>query len=64
MQNIDAAIFKRAARVLKTHEFRFKVPDVLAENTEVVYNPKHGLDVLTDESAGECKYFQKFPHKC
>jgi len=49
-KNIDNAIFKRAARVLETQEFRLKVPEILAENTEIVYNPNSGLDVVTDEN--------------
>ncbi|CAG9760737.1 unnamed protein product [Ceutorhynchus assimilis] len=50
LQNIDNAIYKRAARVLETQEFRVKVPQAIAENTEIVYNPKSGLDIATDEN--------------
>ncbi|KAF7279537.1 DUF1676 domain-containing protein Osi20 [Rhynchophorus ferrugineus] len=49
-KDIDAAIFKRAARVLQTQEFRMKVPSVIAEGTDIVYNPDSGLDIVTDEN--------------
>ncbi|CAG9817452.1 unnamed protein product [Phaedon cochleariae] len=54
-KNIDAAIFKRAARFLKTHEFRFKVPEAVLDQTEVIYNPKSGLDILTKETEEESR---------
>lgn len=47
------------SRVLKTHEFRFKVPEVLLDQTEVVYNPKSGLDIVTKETTKECEYLVK-----
>ncbi|XP_018321601.1 uncharacterized protein LOC108734511 [Agrilus planipennis] len=49
-KNIDAAIFKRAARVLKTHEFRVKLPEIFFGDSEVVYNPRTGLDVVDSET--------------
>ncbi|RZB40962.1 uncharacterized protein BDFB_008498 [Asbolus verrucosus] len=49
-KNIDAAIFKRTAKVLKTHEFRFKLPEMIFDRTEIIYNPKTGLDVATADS--------------
>ncbi|XP_066154593.1 uncharacterized protein Osi20 [Euwallacea fornicatus] len=49
-QNIDNAIYKRVARVLETQEFRMRVPEVLAESTDIVYNPYSGLDVITNEN--------------
>ncbi|CAH0555711.1 unnamed protein product [Brassicogethes aeneus] len=54
-KNIDAAIFKRAARVLNTHEFKLKVPDVIMENTEIVYNPVSGLDITSPNAALESR---------
>lgn len=53
LQNIDAAIFKRAAKVFKSHEYRLKLPEMIFDKTEIVYNPKTGLDVATTDS--ECK---------
>ncbi|KAK9692584.1 Protein of unknown function (DUF1676) [Popillia japonica] len=50
MQNIDAAIYKRAARVLKTHEFRFKLPEIVFGEAEMVYNPQKGLDFETQDN--------------
>ncbi|XP_019870355.2 uncharacterized protein LOC109598892 [Aethina tumida] len=50
-KNIDAAIYKRVARVLNTHEFKLHVPNVLLENTDIVYNPVTGLDVKTEEES-------------
>ncbi|XP_050310642.1 uncharacterized protein LOC126746433 [Anthonomus grandis grandis] len=49
-KNIDNAIFKRVERVLKTQEFRMRVPELLAESTEIVYNPRSGVDIVTDEN--------------
>nr|CAH7742909.1 unnamed protein product [Callosobruchus chinensis] len=55
-KNIDAAIFKRVARVVQTHVFRLQVPEMLMEKAEIVYNPKSGLDIESkateDESRG------------
>jgi hypothetical protein len=53
LQNVDAAIFKRAAKVFKTHEIKVKLPEMIFDKTEIVYNPKSGLDVATTDS--ECK---------
>ncbi|KAH1009411.1 hypothetical protein HUJ04_001770 [Dendroctonus ponderosae] len=50
VQNIDNAIYKRAARVLETQEFKLRVPEILAENTDIVYNPATGLDIVADEN--------------
>ncbi|GJQ71849.1 hypothetical protein Trydic_g11527 [Trypoxylus dichotomus] len=50
MKNIDGAIYKRAARVLKTHEFRYKLPEIIFGETEMVYNPQRGLDFETSEN--------------
>lgn len=55
-QNMDAAILKRVARVFKTNEFRFKVPEALMEGTQIVYNPKSGLDIDMKETENECKF--------
>ncbi|KAJ8926666.1 hypothetical protein NQ314_020945 [Rhamnusium bicolor] len=52
-KNIDAAIFKRAARVLKTHEFRFKLPQMIFDETEIVYNPRSGLQISSPASEEE-----------
>lgn len=34
---------------MTTHEFRFRIPKVLLEKTDLVYNPNTGLDVDTHE---------------
>lgn len=52
-QNIDSAIFKRIARIFKTHEFRIALPEAIFEKTELVYNPKTGLDVASTDNEGE-----------
>lgn len=52
IQNLDAAIFKRAARVLKTHEFRMQLPEMVFGDSEVVYNPYSGLDIKSHEPEG------------
>lgn len=52
LQNVDAAIFKRVARVFKTHEIRYKLPEMIFGDMEVVYNPRDGLDVNTAENEG------------
>ncbi|CAH1375116.1 hypothetical protein MTP99_016540 [Tenebrio molitor] len=49
-KNVDAAIFKRAAKVFKTHEIKVKLPEMIFDKTEIVYNPKSGLDVATTDS--------------
>ncbi|CAH1966044.1 unnamed protein product [Acanthoscelides obtectus] len=54
-KNIDAAIFKRVARVIQTHEFRVQVPEVLMEKTEIVYNPKTGLDIDSKATEDESR---------
>ncbi|XP_023027492.1 DUF1676 domain-containing protein Osi20 [Leptinotarsa decemlineata] len=54
-KNIDTAIFKRTARILQTHELKFKIPDVLMEKTEIVYNPKSGLDIVSHETEEESR---------
>ncbi|KAG5893946.1 hypothetical protein JTB14_009693 [Gonioctena quinquepunctata] len=54
-KNIDASIFKRAARVLQTNEFKFKIPEAIMEQTEIVYNPKSGLDIVSHETEGESR---------
>ncbi|XP_060528804.1 uncharacterized protein LOC132703509 [Cylas formicarius] len=54
-KNIDAAIFKRAARVLQTQEFRLRVPHAIADSTDIVYNPVTGLDVAVDGNANESR---------
>lgn len=63
-QNIDAAIFKRAARVLKTHEFRMQLPEMVFGGTQVVYNPRSGLDFAetnTESGRGLLKKKLLFP---
>ncbi|CAH1111174.1 unnamed protein product [Psylliodes chrysocephalus] len=52
---MDAAILKRVARVFKTNEFRFKVPEALMEGTQIVYNPKSGLDIDMKETENESR---------
>lgn len=42
------------AKVLKTHEIKFKLPEAVFDQAEVVYNPRTGLDINTP--AEECKY--------
>lgn len=54
-QNIDSAIFKRVARLFKTHEFRVTLPEAIFEKTELVYNPKTGLDVASTASEGKTR---------
>ncbi|EFA10567.1 uncharacterized protein Osi20 [Tribolium castaneum] len=58
-KNIDAAIFKRAAKVLKTHEFRLKLPEMIFDKTEIVYNPKTGLDVATTDVESRGLFLKK-----
>ncbi|KAK9890825.1 hypothetical protein WA026_012171 [Henosepilachna vigintioctopunctata] len=50
VKDLDAAIFKRAAKVLKTNEFRFKLPEMIFGGSELVYNPRTGLDVKDNDS--------------
>lgn len=52
---MDAIIFKRAARVLKTHEFRFRLPEMIFGGSEVVYSPRSGLDIASTPAVSECK---------
>ncbi|XP_017770628.1 PREDICTED: uncharacterized protein LOC108558277 [Nicrophorus vespilloides] len=47
IKDVDQAIFKRAARVLKTHEFRVQLPQTFFDGSELVYNPNSGLDITT-----------------
>lgn len=51
-QNIDTAIFKRVARIFKTHEFRVTLPEAIFDKTELVYNPRTGLDVASTDEQG------------
>lgn len=44
---------KRVSRVLKTHEIRYKLPEMIFGESEVVYNPRSGLDVENNENEGE-----------
>lgn len=55
-QNIDGAIFKRAARILQTHEFKLAVPTI----GDLVYNPNEGLDIVTPEDECKCNPFREF----
>ncbi|XP_045473924.1 uncharacterized protein LOC123680187 [Harmonia axyridis] len=62
VKDIDAAIFKRVAKVLRTNEFRFKLPQALFDGSEIVYNPKTGLDISEDsQSRGILKKKLLFP---
>lgn len=38
---------------MKTHEFRYKLPEVLFGGTELVYNAKSGLDVANVDTEGQ-----------
>lgn len=42
--------------MFKTHELRYKLPEMLFGGSEVVYNPKSGLDVTDDESQPEGRW--------
>ncbi|KAB0794314.1 hypothetical protein PPYR_11153 [Photinus pyralis] len=48
-KNMDAAILKRVSRIIKTHEFRLTLPEFMFDKTQVVYNPKSGLDVVSTD---------------
>ncbi|KAK5644653.1 hypothetical protein RI129_005953 [Pyrocoelia pectoralis] len=51
-KNMDAAILKRVSRIIKTHEFRVTLPELLFDKTQIVYNPKTGLDVVSSDGEG------------
>ncbi|KAK4875293.1 hypothetical protein RN001_011715 [Aquatica leii] len=51
-KNMDTAILKRVSRILKTHEFRITLPEVIFDKTQIVYNPKNGLDVVSADEEG------------
>ncbi|KAJ8952334.1 hypothetical protein NQ318_017228 [Aromia moschata] len=53
-KNIDAAIYKRVARVFKTHEFVFKLPESIFDHTNIVYNPRSGLNIVSPILEDEC----------
>lgn len=53
LQNIDTSILKRVARVVQTSKIKFKLPEVVFDQAEVVYDPKYGLDIVSP--AEECK---------
>nr|XP_022918449.1 uncharacterized protein LOC111427506 [Onthophagus taurus] len=63
MKNVDAAIFKRAARVLNTHEIRYRMPEMIFGKMDMIYNPKTGLDLESsdDQSRGLLKKKLLFP---
>ncbi|KAJ8969488.1 hypothetical protein NQ317_013078 [Molorchus minor] len=56
LKSVDAVIFERLGKILKTHEIRFKLPESLVQHTDIVYNPRFGLDVISplvkDETRG------------
>ncbi|XP_057652290.1 uncharacterized protein LOC130891508 [Diorhabda carinulata] len=54
-KNLDAAILKRVRRVLDTHEFRLRVPEPILEQTDIVYNPKNGLDIVSNDASNEAR---------
>ncbi|KAJ8967773.1 hypothetical protein NQ317_001144 [Molorchus minor] len=47
LKSVDAVIFERLGKILKTHEIRFKLPESLVQHTDIVYNPRFGLDVIS-----------------
>lgn len=40
---------------MKTHEIRYKLPEMVFGDSEVLYNPRSGLDVVTNGNEG--RYF-------
>ncbi|KAF5305227.1 hypothetical protein FQR65_LT07766 [Abscondita terminalis] len=52
LKNMDTAILKRISRILKTHEFRLSLPEMIFDKTQIVYNPRTGLDVVTAKEEG------------
>ncbi|KAL3267845.1 hypothetical protein HHI36_006986 [Cryptolaemus montrouzieri] len=63
VKDIDEAIFKRVAKVIKSNEFRLKLPEILFDRSELVYNPKTGLDIkdVDTQSRGLLKKKLLFP---
>ncbi|KAF5276265.1 hypothetical protein FQA39_LY06614 [Lamprigera yunnana] len=52
-KNMDAAILKRVSRILKTHEIRMTLPEIVFDKTQIIYNPKSGLDLVTGNEEGK-----------
>lgn len=50
-QNVDEQIYDRVARVLKTNEFKFELPETFFRKSIVSFNGERGFDVKVSEEA-------------
>lgn len=50
-RNVDEEIFDRVARVLKTNEFKFELPETFFRKSTISFNGERGFDVKVSEEA-------------
>lgn len=50
-QNVDEQIYERVARLLKTNEFKFELPETFFRKSIVSFNGERGFDVKVSEDA-------------
>lgn len=50
-QSVDEQIFNRVARLLKTNEFKFELPETFFRKSIVTFNGERGFDVKVSEEA-------------
>lgn len=51
LESIDEQIFDRVAKVLKTKEFRFELPETFFHKSEITFSGDRGFDVKVSEDA-------------
>lgn len=51
MESVDEQIFDRIAKVLKTRELRFELPETFFRKSEITFRADRGFDVKASEEA-------------
>lgn len=51
MESVDEQIFDRVAKVLKTRELRFELPETFFRKSEITFRADRGFDVKASEEA-------------
>lgn len=63
MESVDEQIFDRVAKVLKTQELRFELPETFFRKSEITFRADRGFDVKVSEEAateGTKRFFLVF----
>lgn len=51
MESTDEQIYDRVARILQTNEFKFELPEVFFEKSQITFRGDRGFDIKVSEDA-------------